>query len=68
NWLDQLLAAARRDYDLALEVAACAGLVKGYGPTHRRSTSQFQAVLEQVPQVNASALRELRAAAGTESA
>jgi indolepyruvate ferredoxin oxidoreductase beta subunit len=67
NWLDQLLAAARRDYDLALEVAACAGLIKGYGPTHRRSAGQFEAVLEQAPQVNASTLRELRAAAGAEN-
>ncbi len=34
-WLDPVATAVRRDYDLGLEVAECARLVRGYGDTHR---------------------------------
>jgi len=60
NWLRQLLGAARRDYNLALEAAACAGLVKGYGQTHLHSAGRFEAILKKIPQIDASALRTLR--------
>ncbi|HJP07468.1 MAG: indolepyruvate oxidoreductase subunit B [Acidiferrobacteraceae bacterium] len=63
DWLAQLLGAARRDYGLALEVAACAGLIKGYGQTHLHSAGRFRAILEKIPKADADTLRRLREAA-----
>lgn len=48
-WLGRILRAARRgDHDLALEIAACARLLKGYGETHRRGREGFALVMERV--------------------
>ncbi|MFN7635005.1 MAG: DUF6537 domain-containing protein, partial [Acetobacteraceae bacterium] len=45
-WLARIVqAAARGDHDLALEVAACARLLKGYGDTHRRGREGFALVM-----------------------
>lgn len=49
QWLDQVMAAARADYALALEVADCARLVKGYGDTHHRGTRNFKLVMAALP-------------------
>jgi indolepyruvate ferredoxin oxidoreductase beta subunit len=46
RWLAQVAEAARRDAALALEVAACANLVKGYGETHRRGKANFLAIAD----------------------
>ncbi|MCS6932149.1 MAG: indolepyruvate oxidoreductase subunit beta family protein [Acetobacteraceae bacterium] len=46
-WLARILAAARRgDHDLALEIAACARLLKGYGDTYRRGREGFALVMQ----------------------
>lgn len=68
QWLDQVLAAARADYDLALEVADCARLVKGYGDTHHRGTLNFKLVMAALPSLigredGAAQLKALREAA-----
>ena len=47
-WLDRVASAARRDYDLGLEVAECARLVDGYGDTHRRGARNLALVLDAV--------------------
>jgi indolepyruvate ferredoxin oxidoreductase beta subunit len=47
-WLARITqAASRGDHDLALEIAACARLLKGYGDTHRRGREGFRLVMEQ---------------------
>ena len=46
RWLAQVAEAARRDAALALEIAACANLVKGYGETHRRGKANFLAIAD----------------------
>jgi indolepyruvate ferredoxin oxidoreductase beta subunit len=46
RWLRAVRAAAQRDAGVALEVVECAGLVKGYGDTHRRGMANFLAILD----------------------
>ena len=46
RWLRRVEDAARRDRALALEIAECARLVKGYGETHRRGKANFLALLD----------------------
>jgi indolepyruvate ferredoxin oxidoreductase, beta subunit len=40
-WLAQIAAIAPRDYPMALELAECQNLVKGYGDTHERGWASF---------------------------
>ncbi len=63
TWLQSVLEAAGRNYDLALEVAACARLVKGYGPTHCRGADNFAAIVGRVPGADSKTIRRLRQAA-----
>lgn len=44
SWLSLILAAAPKSPDLAIEIADCARLIKGYGSTHKRGTSNFQMI------------------------
>ena len=44
SWLAMILHAARLSPALALEVAECARLIKGYGSTHKRGTQNFQTI------------------------
>ncbi len=46
RWLAAVRDAAPRSTALALEVVECAGLLKGYGETHRRGRSNFLAILD----------------------
>ncbi|HZM33516.1 MAG TPA: DUF6537 domain-containing protein [Burkholderiales bacterium] len=46
RWLALVAEAAKRDAALALEVAACANLIKGYGETHRRGKANFLAIVD----------------------
>jgi indolepyruvate ferredoxin oxidoreductase beta subunit len=45
RWLAAVAKAATTDGALALEVAECARLVKGYGDTHRRGWGNFERIL-----------------------
>jgi indolepyruvate ferredoxin oxidoreductase beta subunit len=68
DWLARVVATARRDYALALELAECRNLVKGYGDTHARGKASYQRILGQVDALAAKpqparALADLRAAA-----
>ena len=71
RWLAAVRAAAPRHPPLALEIAACAGLLKGYGETHRRGKASFLAILDALvenpatadPAAQAAAVRKARAAA-----
>jgi indolepyruvate ferredoxin oxidoreductase beta subunit len=64
-WLERIGAASRRDYDLAVEIALCQSLVKGYGDTHARGMRSFHAIMAEVDGGAATAerVRALRAAA-----
>jgi len=43
-WLALIVAAARQSTALALEIAECARLIKGYGDTHARGTANYAAI------------------------
>ncbi len=45
QWLEAICAAASTDQDLALELARCGRLVKGYGDTRERGTGNLQRIL-----------------------
>jgi len=67
-WLARIEAIAPRDPALALEVARCQRLVKGYGDTHARGWRNFEGLmraLDALPpgSLGAGGLRELRDAA-----
>jgi len=71
RWLGHVCAAAARDLALALEIAECARLVKGYGETHRRGKANFLALVDALvehpasgePREQAAAVRRAREAA-----
>jgi indolepyruvate ferredoxin oxidoreductase, beta subunit len=71
RWLASVAEAAQRDAALALEIAECARLVKGYGETHRRGKANFLALLDALvdnpptssPREQAAAIRKAREAA-----
>ncbi|MCL4801574.1 MAG: indolepyruvate oxidoreductase subunit beta family protein [Burkholderiales bacterium] len=71
RWLAAVTRAAQTDGALALEVAECARLVKGYGDTHRRGWGNFERILatlvegqpELSPADRAAAIRKARLAA-----
>jgi indolepyruvate ferredoxin oxidoreductase beta subunit len=44
TWLGLIVQAARLSVDLALEVAECARLIKGYGDTHKRGTANYRLI------------------------
>jgi indolepyruvate ferredoxin oxidoreductase, beta subunit len=67
-WLKQIVEIAPRDYELAVELAECQTLVKGYGDTHERGWNSFNRISTLVPQFIGTAqsavrLRGLREAA-----
>lgn len=45
-WLGRIAEAAARDVRLAIEIAECASLVKGYGETHRRGMASFVTLMD----------------------
>jgi indolepyruvate ferredoxin oxidoreductase beta subunit len=53
DWLGTVRATAERDYRLAIEVAACRGLVKGYGETIERGRERFAAIMALLPEIAA---------------
>ena len=68
KWLATILDCAAADYDLAVEVAECQRLVKGYGDTHERGKANFDRIMDTLEilrdQPDAAAkVRELRDAA-----
>jgi indolepyruvate ferredoxin oxidoreductase beta subunit len=64
QWLDAIRVAAATDYALALELACCGRLVKGYGNTRERGTRNLRRILavyhklESLPAQSVRALRE----------
>jgi len=48
RWLDLVRRAAGKDKKLAREVIECARLIKGYGDTHKRGTTNFARITERL--------------------
>jgi indolepyruvate ferredoxin oxidoreductase beta subunit len=66
QWLDAIQRAAAADYDLAVELARCGRLIKGYGKTRERGTGNMQRILglwRQHGELSARSLASLREAA-----
>jgi indolepyruvate ferredoxin oxidoreductase beta subunit len=68
QWLAEIPPIAALDYALALELAECPRIVKGYGETHARGAAQFQRILSALPRLRgrsdaAPLLKRLREAA-----
>ncbi|MEO7208104.1 MAG: indolepyruvate oxidoreductase subunit beta family protein [Steroidobacteraceae bacterium] len=68
SWLQQIAEIAPRNYDLAVELAECQTLVKGYGDTHERGWTSFSQISLLAPTLvsdpgSAARLRTLREAA-----
>lgn len=68
EWLTAVVDVAREDYALAVEVAECPRLVKGYGDTHRRGSESFEALMRALPKLReaedgAAQMKRLRQAA-----
>jgi indolepyruvate ferredoxin oxidoreductase beta subunit len=49
SWLAQVVDVAGAHYDLAVEVAECRNLVKGYGDTHARGQENYAAIMDALP-------------------
>jgi indolepyruvate ferredoxin oxidoreductase beta subunit len=47
-WLDLIGRAAPLSADLAVEIAECARLIKGYGDTHKRGSGNYRLIVAQV--------------------
>jgi len=54
-WLEQVVALAPEDYDLALAVAGAPRLVKGYGETRERGNHSYDLVMAAIPALRRSA-------------
>jgi indolepyruvate ferredoxin oxidoreductase beta subunit len=71
RWLAAIVNAAKQDAALALEIALCARLLKGYGDTHRRGRTNFMKLFdtlvegrpELAPAARAAEIRKAREAA-----
>jgi indolepyruvate ferredoxin oxidoreductase beta subunit len=68
QWLALLSAIAAEDHALAVEVAQCPRLLKGYGDTHARGEKNYAALMDILPELRGKAdaaqrLRRLREAA-----
>lgn len=70
-WLDAVIAAARRDWNVGYELALCGRLVKGYGATNERGKHNLSHIVGQLgaggafasPAARAAAIRQAREAA-----
>ena len=68
RWLTAITAAAKHHPGLALEIAQCGRLIKGYGETHARGKSNFLRILDTLvegesisdPEARAKAIRSAR--------
>lgn len=71
TWLEAVQRCAATNYDLAVEVAACRNLVKGYGDTHERGNARFDELMKVLPELTGRAdapgqLARLRKAANAD--
>ena len=55
SWLGTIQRVAGKDYALAVEIARCQRLVKGYGDTHARGLGNFNTIMGRLDAVQATA-------------
>ncbi len=48
SWLHMIVRAAPVSAELAIEIAECARLIKGYGDTHKRGSDNYRTIVSQV--------------------
>ena len=68
DWLALIARVAPEDYALALEIAECPRMVKGYGDTHAQGEKNYEAIMAALPTLRGKAdaaprLKQLREAA-----
>ena len=63
RWLAAVRTAGSRDLALALEIALCGRLIKGYGDTHRRAKANFLRIMDTIAAGGTFASDAARAAA-----
>jgi indolepyruvate ferredoxin oxidoreductase, beta subunit len=63
RWLGAIRTTAARDLTLALEIALCGRLIKGYGDTHRRAKANFLRIMDTLAEGGTFADDRARAAA-----
>ena len=51
DWLRRVNEAATEDYDYALSIAQCIGIVKGYGDTYQRGLTRYRVTVDTVSQM-----------------
>lgn len=51
GWLENVKLTAKHDYALAVEIARCQRLIKGYGDTHERGAGKYYRVMAGIEQV-----------------
>ncbi|HEY2823709.1 MAG TPA: indolepyruvate oxidoreductase subunit beta family protein [Candidatus Acidoferrum sp.] len=51
QWLAQIVEVAKQNYPLALELAECPCVVKGYGDTHIRGRKSFDTLMSTLPKL-----------------
>lgn len=51
TWLELINSLAMHDYEMAVEIARCQELVKGYGDTHSRGMSSFNRIMGHVEEI-----------------
>jgi indolepyruvate ferredoxin oxidoreductase beta subunit len=61
RWLTAVGKALEHDYDLAIEIAKCANLVKGYGDTHARGRQNFDKIIDNLDALKAFSESAVRA-------
>ncbi len=72
DWLGRIAAIAPRNYELAVALAECRTLVKGYGDTHERGRRNYETIVGFLPRLigrpdAAAQLTALRRAALTDN-
>ncbi len=63
RWLDSIVEALGDDHDRALALARCGRLIKGYGDTRHRTSSQLMAIVDRADRLPTANIKSLRDAA-----
>ena len=63
TWLNTVVELSESDYDLALQYAECANLLKGYGDTYERGRRNFERITAAIPALRTDADPAARLAA-----
>ena len=63
RWLDATVEALGDDHERALALARCGRLIKGYGETRHRTSSQLMAIVDRAADLPPANIKSLRDAA-----